>query len=149
LLTGFSTPCDITQLRIFHEEAVHREHFEPGETVFANGDIGDKVYFIVQGEAEVERNGERVAKLHPGDVFGEAALISNQPRNATIRVSSQLDTVAVSRKAFQQLLMHLPGLSNTMQELMSDRIKVGEDLKELVRKADSVAHDFSLADRPR
>ncbi len=142
-------PCNITQLRIFHEEAVHREHFEAGETVFASGDFGDKVYFIVQGEAEVERSGERVAKLHPGDIFGEAALISNQPRNATIRVSSQLDTVAVSRSAFQQLLMHLPGLSNTMQELMSDRIKVGEDLKELVRKANSPVHDFSLTGRPR
>jgi CRP-like cAMP-binding protein len=100
-----------------------------------------KVYFIIEGEAEVERSGDRVAKLHPGDVFGEAALISNQPRNGTIRASSRLDTVAVSRNAFQQLLMHLPGLNNTMQELMSDRMKPGEDLKELVRKANSLAHD--------
>ena len=142
-------PCDITQLRIFHEEAVHREHFEPGETVFASGDFGNKVYFIVEGEAEVERSGERVAKLHPGDVFGEAALISNQPRNATIRASSQLDTVAVSRNAFQQLLMRLPGLNNAMQELMSDRMKPGEDLEELVRKANALAHGFPLSDRPR
>jgi CRP-like cAMP-binding protein len=104
---------------------------------------------LFRGEAEVERRGERVAKLHPGYIFGEAALISNQPRHATIRVSSQLDTVAVSRNAFQQLLMHLPGLSNTMQKLMSDRIKVGEDLKELVRKANSPVQDFSLTDRPR
>ena len=143
-------PRDITQLRVFHEEAVHREHFEVGETVFANGDFGDKVYFIVEGRADVERDGAPLAKLHSGDVFGEAALISNQPRNATIRATSPLDTVAVSRRAFQELLMHLPGLNNTMQELMSGRMKPGEDLKELVRKAGSLAHeDLSLTDYPR
>ena len=114
-------PRDITQLRLFHNEAVHREHFEPGETVFANGDFGDKVYFTINGEADVERDGVMVARLHPGDVFGEAALISNQPRNATIRATAALDTIAVSREAFEELLMHLPGLNDTMQELMSGR----------------------------
>ena len=123
-------PRDITQLRLFHDEAVHREHFEAGETVFANGDFGDKVYFIVKGEAAVERDGALLARLHPGDVFGEAALISNQPRNATIRATAPLDTVAVSREAFQELLMHLPGLNDTMQELMSGRLKRGEDLRQ-------------------
>ena len=108
-------PRDITQLRLFHEEAVHREHFEPRETVFANGDFGDKVYFIIKGEAAVERNGALLATLHSGDVFGEAALIFNQPRNATIRATGPLDTVkSVFREAFlQELLMHLPGLNGT------------------------------------
>jgi NADH dehydrogenase len=116
-------PRDITQLRLFPDEAVHREHFEEGEKVFSSGDFGDKVYFVVKGEAIVERNGGRLAKLGRGDVFGEAALISNQPRNATIRAITPLDTVVVSREAFQQLLMHLPGLSDTMRELMSGRNK--------------------------
>ena len=128
-------PRDITQLRLFHDEAVHREHFETGETVFANGDFGDKVYFIIKGQAAVERGGVQLAVLDCGDVFGEAALISNQPRNATIRAITPLDTVAVSREAFQELLMHLPGLNTTMQELMSGRIKQGEDLGSLVRRA--------------
>jgi NADH dehydrogenase len=136
-------PRDITQLRLFHEEAVHREHFEPGETVFANGDFGDKVYFIIKGEAAVERDGALLATLHSGDVFGEAALISNQPRNATIRAAAPLDTVAVSREAFQELLMHLPGLNSTMQELMSGRLKHGEDLDSMMRKAAAlVREDF-------
>jgi NADH dehydrogenase len=136
-------PRDITQLRLFHEEAVHREHFEAGETVFANGDFGDKVYFIIKGEAAVERDGALLAKLHSGDVFGEAALISNQPRNATIRATAPLDTVAVSREAFQELLMHLPGLNSTMQELMSGRLKHGEDLDSMMRAAAAfVREDF-------
>ena len=136
-------PRDITQLRLFHEEAVHREHFETGETVFATGDFGDKVYFIIKGETAVERDAALLATLHAGDVFGEAALISNQPRNATIRATGPLDTVAVSREAFQELLMHLPGLNSTMQELMCERLKQDEDLDSMMRKAATlVREDF-------
>ena len=122
-------PRDITQLRLFHEEPVHREHFEAGETVFTSGDLGDKVYVIVKGEAAVERDGTTVATLRSGEVFGEAALISDQPRNASVRALTPLDAVAVSREAFQELLGHLPGVSATMQEIMSKRMERSIDLK--------------------
>jgi len=123
-------PRDITQLRLFHEEAVHREHFEAGETIFKTGDFGDKVYFIVRGEAAVERDGVTLATLKPGEVFGEASLISHQPRNATIRATAPLDAVAVSREAFQELLGHVPGVKGTMQQIMSARMEREVDLHE-------------------
>ena len=128
-------PRDITQLRVFHDAAVHREHFETGERVFSSGDFGDKVYFVVAGEAVVERDDVQLAKLGCGDVFGEAALISNQPRNASVRAITPLDTVVVSRDAFRELLMHLPGLDATMQQLMSGRLKQGEDLTSVLAHA--------------
>jgi CRP-like cAMP-binding protein len=119
-------PRDITQLRLFHEENVHREHFEEGETIFSNGDTGDKVYFIVKGEATVERDGTSLATLHDGEVFGEAALLTRQPRNATLRAASALDVVVVSRDAFQELLGHLPGVRQAMQEITKARSVRGE-----------------------
>ena len=115
-------PRDINQLRLFHQQPVHREHFEPGERVFGTGDVGDKVYFVVRGDATVERDGAAIAKLKTGDVFGEAALIAHQPRNATVRAATALDTVVVARPAFQELLGHLPGMSATMEELMEARL---------------------------
>jgi NADH dehydrogenase len=99
-------PRDIMQLRLFHEEAVHREHFESGETVFANGDFGDKVYFIVEGKQ---------LSSEAGGVLTSQTSHAMQP--------TSLDTVAVSRDAFQKLLMHLPGLDSTMHELMSGRTR--------------------------
>ncbi|MEI9898225.1 MAG: FAD-dependent oxidoreductase [Chthoniobacter sp.] len=123
-------PRDITQLRLFHEEAVHREHFEAGETVFATGDFGDKVYFIVKGEATVEREGVTVAELKNGDVFGEVALISNHPRGATVRAVTAVDVVVVSREAFKELLGCLPGMNDTMQEIMRVRLGRALDLLE-------------------
>ena len=121
-------PRDITQLRLFHQEAVHREHFEAGETIFNAGDFGDKVYFIVRGDATVDRDGTTLATLRAGEVFGDASLISHHPRNATIRAATALDAIAVSREAFEELLGHLPGLSGTMQEIMSARMERTVDL---------------------
>lgn len=115
-------PRDITQLRMYHEEAVHQEHFEPGQLIFREGQQGDKVYFVVRGEAAVERDGVAVASLKTGDVFGEAALINNQPRNAAVRATTALDVTAVTRTAFQELLGHVPGVSETMEKIMQERM---------------------------
>jgi NADH dehydrogenase len=116
-------PRDITQLHLFHPESVHREHFEAGEVVFDIGDFGDKVYFIVSGEAAVELEGATIATLGVGEVFGEASLISHRPRNASIRATTALDVTAVSREAFAELLAHLPGLNDTMQDIMGRRME--------------------------
>jgi NADH dehydrogenase len=114
-------PRDINQLRLFHEEPVHREHFEAGERVFGTGDVGDKVYFIVDGTATVGREGKVLATLRAGEVFGETALISDQPRNAEVHAETALNLVVVSRDAFHELLGHVPGVQATMQRLAESR----------------------------
>jgi len=115
-------PRDITQLRLFHEQDVHREHFEKGETIFSDGDVGDKVYFIVKGEVTVERDGATLATLRDGEVFGEAALLTKRPRNATLRAASTLDAIVVSSEAFQELLGHLPGVRQAMHGITKTRV---------------------------
>ncbi len=140
-------PRDITQLRLFHDEPVHREHFEPGETVFRAGDQGDKVYFIVKGQASVEREGCTLAQLKSGEVFGETALISDQPRNASVRAATPLDTVAVSREAFQELLGHVPGVKETMQEIMGRRMERTVDLRTEMGEATEVDQPSGKAGR--
>ncbi len=115
-------PRDITQLQIFHEEDVHREHFEPGETIFDMGDVGQKVYFIVRGEATVVLDGKGVATLRAGEMFGEAALVTNHPRLASVQAQTALDAVAVNRAAFTELVGHLPGFNQTVEALMSERM---------------------------
>jgi len=120
LLDAF-LPRDITQLRVFRDEAIRRECFQPGETVFAGGDFGDKVYFVVEGEVAVLRDGKPIATLKKGDVVGEAALLSNAPRNATLRAETAVTVVSVSRKAFEEIIQHVPGVAPEMQRIMAGR----------------------------
>ena len=111
-------PRDITEVRIFQKDAVAREHFHKGETVFDQGDFGDKVYVIVKGEVEVLVDGRSVAILAQGEVFGEVALISDVPRTATLKAKSPVDLITISRDAFETLVKHLPGVKLSMNEIL-------------------------------
>jgi NADH dehydrogenase len=114
-------PRDITQLRIFAPEQIHNERFHTGERVFDRGDYGNKLYVVMSGEAEVRRDGELLARLGPGEMFGEAALLSDAPRNAEIRAASALEVLSVSRPAFEKLVRHLPGTRHAIMEVMRGR----------------------------
>jgi NADH dehydrogenase len=128
-------PRDITQLRLFHTESVAREHFEPGNVVFNMGDFGDKVYFIVRGEAAVIHGGQILATLRSGEMFGEAALVCDHPRSASVYAVTALDAVAVNREAFHELLGNLPGLRDNIEQVMSSRMGRNVDLRRQVRSA--------------
>ncbi len=129
-------PRDITEVHIFHTDSVSREHFHSGEAVFEQGDFGDKLYVVVNGEADVKRDGHSLATLKNGDVFGEMALISDQPRSAAVMAKTPLDLVSISREAFNQLVTHLPGVKSSMNEIFQTRMAVAESLSKSTTNTD-------------
>ena len=111
-------PRDITQVRIFQADAVIQEHFHPGETIFDEGDFGNKLYSVVKGDVEILKGGNVVATLGAGALFGEIALISDSPRTATVRAKTEVDVVTVSRPAFHKLVTNLPGVRGSIEDAM-------------------------------
>jgi len=68
--------------------AFRPEQYQPGDVLFRAGDIAEAFFVIQSGEAHVfppNEDDTPIAILGPGDYFGEAALLSDKPRNATIR----------------------------------------------------------------
>ena len=125
LLDLFLKP-DIVQLRTHETAAVQREHFEAGEIIFDEGDRGDRLYIIVDGEVEVVRpargGGEEVvAVLGAGECFGEMALVSDRPRSATARSRTKVNVVAVDRAAFGTLFATLPPLRRAFEQMIAQR----------------------------
>lgn len=114
-------PRDITQVRIFQPESIIQEHFHQGEKIFDQGDFGDKLYSIVKGEADIYVNGNSVATITEGEVFGEIALVSDLPRTAAVVAKVDTDVISVSRPAFKQLATHLPGVRATVEGIMKSR----------------------------
>jgi NADH dehydrogenase len=112
-------PRDITQVRIFKHAQVHREHFEPGEEVFRQGDVGDRIYFVIEGQADVLIDGRLAKSIGPGSVFGEIALMNDSPRTATIRARSAMSLASVQRDAFHTLVAHFPGVRAAMDEVLA------------------------------
>jgi len=90
-----------------------------GDTVFAQGDVGDRYYVIVEGNAEVGNGADGVAVLGPGEGFGEIALLRSRPRTATVRARTDLRLMALSGVNFTSVVSSY-GSSNAAATLYVD-----------------------------
>jgi NADH:ubiquinone reductase (H+-translocating) len=119
-------PPDIVQLKTDRALGVRREYFEPGQVIFREGDRGDWLYVVTEGEVEVLRTvpgrGEHpVRRLGVGECFGEIALVSDMARSATVRAVSATNVLAVDREAFQAMFASLPPLKGFVEQLIASR----------------------------
>ncbi|MDP6805252.1 MAG: cyclic nucleotide-binding domain-containing protein, partial [Rhodospirillales bacterium] len=85
-----------------------RVTFEAGQTVFRQGEEGDKAYVVVDGAADVilesQAQETEVAEVGPNEIFGELALLCDTPRSATVRARTPLTVLGISRDVFLTLL---------------------------------------------
>jgi NADH dehydrogenase len=119
-------PSETVQLRLDAGGALSQLHYEPGDIVFRQGDVGDLFYMILKGEAEVLRDGadgalQPFATLKSGEFFGEMALLGRQPRGATIRASSSLTVLALRQREFHELVANVPDMRKSIEEVMERR----------------------------
>lgn len=119
-------PPETVQLRTATEQAVSQLHYEPGETVFRQGDLGDSLYIVLSGEAEVllESNGEQrpIARIRAGEYFGEMALLNQKTRSATVRCATAMNVLALRQRDFHALVDSLPDLRRSFENVMEQRV---------------------------
>lgn len=84
------------------------ENVSQGQEVIRQGDEGSCCYLIKSGRAQVRVNGEVVAELGVGDVFGEDALVNHKPRNATVSMLEGGVLLTLQKHDFYQLLIQPP-----------------------------------------
>ncbi|HEY3911831.1 MAG TPA: ATP-binding cassette domain-containing protein [Stellaceae bacterium] len=94
------TPTQLTDIA----EKMTPRHFGTGETIVREGEPGEEFYLISDGEVDVMRADHEVARLGRGDFFGEVALISGEPRNATVMATEPLDTFVLGKTDFQSAI---------------------------------------------
>ena len=93
---------------------------EPGERIIRTGDAADSVYFISQGEVEVAVAGRQI-RLAAGEVFGEMALLSGQPRSADVTALDYSTFAVLSERDFRQLLRKYPDIRAQITSLAAQR----------------------------
>jgi NADH dehydrogenase len=118
-------PPELVQLPLGGSLGVVREHFEPGQEVFRQGDVGDRVYIVLSGQAEVVREAygaqRPVATLRRGEYFGEMALLRTTTRNATVRCVEAMDVLSLPKREFSLLCENLPQLRQEFQKTSDER----------------------------
>lgn len=96
-------PLPVVSLECLVDGASTR-HYEPGEPVMSEGEPGDSLHVIEEGEATVTVRGVPHPRLRPGDAFGEIALLRDVPRTATVRAATPLRTLRIQRPDFLRVV---------------------------------------------
>jgi CPA2 family monovalent cation:H+ antiporter-2 len=100
---------------------------EPGERLFRAGDAADGVYFISKGAVVVTVAGRQI-KLGAGEVFGEMALLSGQPRSADVTALDYSEFAMLSERDFRQLLRKYPAIRVQIASLAAQREETDRQL---------------------
>ena len=114
--------------------------YADGQDLVVQGDIGDSAYIIVDGSADVIINTPdgplTVAHVGKNDIIGEIAILCDVPRTATVRATSELTTLCISKELFFQLVAEFPQMAvEIMRELASRLERTTTQLREAVSRA--------------
>jgi CRP-like cAMP-binding protein len=99
------------------------ESYAAGEAIFREGDPGECMYCVKTGVVEVVAGGRVLETLEAGHVFGEMALVDNQPRSATARAKTDCQVVPIDEKTFFFLVQQTPNFALQLMRVLSERLR--------------------------
>jgi hypothetical protein len=109
-------------------EVTCEQAFGAGETIAEQGEHGEELYIIVSGEVGVFLRGEdgkgrEIARRKTGEVVGEMALVSQEPRMASLVASGEVRTLCIEQPTFVDLLRLRPEISLGVIRVLSQRLR--------------------------
>ncbi len=93
-----------------------------GKEMTRQGSRGREFFVLLEGEAEVTRDGQKINQLGPGDFFGEIALVSDSPRTATVTATTPVRTLVVTATSFKRLLDDQPEIQRKVLVQLAERL---------------------------
>lgn len=108
-----------TQLAAIAEEVT----FQPGELLFQQGDVGDSLYVVLDGEVAILLDGHEVNRMNPGESFGEIAVLDRGTRTAGGRAVSDVLALRIDRRAVEDLMARSSELRLAIVAELGSRIR--------------------------
>jgi CRP/FNR family transcriptional regulator, cyclic AMP receptor protein len=113
---------DLTEAELEHIAALAAEVSVPtGKELVREGDYSYDVLAIEEGTARVERDGDRLADLGPGDVVGEMGVLERSQRNATVIATSPMLLVTLTSWDIRRLTKTAPKAVDHLREVVAQR----------------------------
>ena len=95
--------------------------FPAGRTLIEEGKQGHEFFVLIDGEVDVRAKGRKVKTLGDGSFFGEMALVSEKPRNATVTTTTPVRVLVINEPAFRRLLRDSPQIQLKVLQTLADR----------------------------
>lgn len=99
------------------------EDYVAGQIIFKEGEPGDKMYVISEGEVDILIGHDAIETARPGTTLGEIALIDQSPRSATALARTDCKLVPIDARRFQFLVQQTPFFALTVMKIMADRLR--------------------------
>ena len=114
--------ADLSDEELGHIAALAAEVSVPeGKELVREGDYSYDVLAIEEGTARVDRHGEHIADLGPGDVFGEMGVLRREQRNATVVATSPMLLVTLTSWDVRRLRKTAPNAVDHLREVVAQR----------------------------
>ncbi|MGB4269263.1 MAG: cyclic nucleotide-binding domain-containing protein [Spirochaetota bacterium] len=114
------TPID----QLVHIMQIARIQKLPENTEFIKeGQTGDELFIIMEGEVSVTRKGKEIARLGMGDCIGELSIIDKEPRSATVKTTRQTLVLSLQRNDFLLTLKSNPIIAINVMKVIADRLR--------------------------
>lgn len=101
----------------------YRRTWQPGETIFHEGDASQDLYLLISGVVGVYKGHQKVATVsQPGSIFGEMSFLLGQTRSATLKCQDAVEALCIPRERVGELLNHYPKAAEEVARLLARRL---------------------------
>jgi CRP-like cAMP-binding protein len=94
-----------------------------GTKLVRQGDFAYEFFVLESGRAEVERDGERIAELGPGDFLGELGIVGKMVRTATVTTTTDAKVIVMTEQAFRSMSRSNPDIASQIEAAVEQRGK--------------------------
>jgi CRP/FNR family transcriptional regulator, cyclic AMP receptor protein len=112
----------------YFKNATEFVDYEAGQVIFNEGQSGDNMYAVKEGEVEIIFKGRVLETIHTGGFFGEMALIDFQPRSAQAVAKTNCKIVPVSKNRFLFLVQETPTFALQVMQSLANRLRMVDEL---------------------
>jgi CRP-like cAMP-binding protein len=112
----------MTEINIF-KSSPDAVDVKPGDVIFREGEVGDAMFAVVDGEVELTRGDRVIDTIGAGGILGEMALIDTGPRSATATVKVGGRIVRVDERSFVFLVHEHPTFALQVMRIMAERLR--------------------------
>ena len=117
-------PAELKQVASIAQERL----FSDGEAICRQGEAGEEMFIVISGEARVVLEAEAgqsrdLARRRPGEVVGEMAIITQEPRLASVLAAGQVRLLSIDRRSFEGILRERPETGLAVMRVLSQRLR--------------------------
>jgi CRP/FNR family cyclic AMP-dependent transcriptional regulator len=99
------------------------ESFVSGTVIISEGEEGNLMYVVMEGEVSISLKSRVIATAKPGEVVGEMALINSDIRSATVTATTDCTLAVIDESSFKSLLKYVPDFTMHIMGVLADRLQ--------------------------